>query len=578
MSAGSHDDAVLPMPELLTHSRRSLLGRLAMLGAGTAVFQRALADEVTKSGRLSEAQISHAEWIAGLTLSESDRATLIRSGDSLLSELQQLRAVRLEPSVLSSLRFDPEMADPGIRERAGSSAPWLSPANVETAAALPVELTDENLPWLPIRTLAALLRAGRLTSERLVQLALSRLKSADPQLLCVVTLLEESTLVAARQADAELKSGHDRGLLHGIPWGAKDLLAVAGTTTTWGAPQYRDRKSDQTATVAAKLAAAGAVLVAKLTTGALAMGDQWFGGKTRNPWNTEEGSSGSSAGSAAAVSAGLVPFAIGSETLGSIVSPARRCGVAGLRPTFGRISRAGCMPLSWSMDKLGPIARTADDLGIILAATHGADSGDPCSVDRWFGWPQQADLQRLRIGRVTNSKLQPPEQAALDHLRAAGAQIVDIELPRSDADDAITVMLEVEACEVFRELSNAGTTEGLNAWPRIFQKARFVSAADYLHASRLRLQLMQKMTALFRSVDLYIGGDDLVITNLTGHPCIALPVMLQDQQPEPRPVCCTMTAGLYDEASLLAIAAIIEKRADVLKHHPGLKSAPAEKK
>ena len=579
MSVDSHANVLQPVADHATHSRRSLLGRLAVLGAGTAVFQRALADEVTKTGKLSDAQISHAEWIAGLTLSEADRATLIRSGDSLLTELQQLRAVKLEPTVLSSLRFDPEMADPGIRERAGSPAAWLSPAPVEPATeALAAEVTDANLPWFPIRTLAALLRSGRVTSERLVQLALSRLKSADPQLLCVVTLLEESALAAARQADAELKSGHDRGLLHGIPWGAKDLLAVAGTPTTWGAPQYRDRRLDQTATVAAKLAAAGAVLVAKLTTGALAMGDQWFGGKTRNPWNTEEGSSGSSAGSASAVSAGLVPFAIGSETLGSIVSPTRRCGVAGLRPTFGRISRAGCMPLSWSMDKLGPIARTADDLGIVLAATHGADSGDPCSVDRWFTWPQRADLQRLRIGRVTNSKLQPPEQAALDHLRASGAQMVDIELPRSDADDAITVMLEVEACEVFRELSNAGTTEGLNAWPRIFQKARFVSAADYLHASRLRLQLMQKMAALFRTVDLYVGGDDLVITNLTGHPCVTLPVLMQEQQPEPRAVCCTITAGLYDEASLLAVAAVIEKQADVLKHHPGLKSAPLEKK
>ena len=277
------------------------------------------------------------------------------------------------------------------------------------------------------------------------------------------------------------------------------------------------------------------------------------------------------------MSAGLVPFAIGSETLGSIVSPTRRCGVAGLRPTFGRISRGGCMPLSWSMDKLGPIARTADDLGIVLAATHGADTLDPCSVDRWFAWPQTVDLGRLRVGRVTNAKAEPPEKAALEHLKALGASIIDIELPRSESDDAITIMLEAEACEVFRELSNAGTTEGLNAWPRIFQKARFISAADYLHASRMRLQLMQKMAALFRTVDLYVGGDDLVITNLTGHPSIALPVILQEQQPEPRAVCCTLTAGLYDEASLLATASLIESRADVLKYHPSLKSVPQEK-
>mgnify|MGYP003326762939 FL=1 len=310
---------------------------------------------------------------------------------------------------------------------------------------------------------------------------------------------------------------------------------------------------------------------------ALAMGDQWFGGKTRNPWNTEEGSSGSSAGSAAAVSAGLLPFAIGSETLGSIVSPTRRCGVAGLRPTFGRISRAGCMPLSWSMDKLGPIARSADDLGIVLAATHGADPGDPCSVDRWFEWPRQVDLSQLRVGKVTNAKTQAPEQAALDHLKSLGANIVDIELPRAPHHDAITQMLEVEACEVFREVSNAGTTEGLNAWPLIFRKARFVSAADYLHASRLRLQLMQQLAQVFRSVDLYVGGDDLVMTNLSGHPCLSLPVIMQDQQPEPRALCCTLTAGLYDEATLLAAGSLIESRADVLKHHPSLKSHIAQK-
>ncbi|MFM7920427.1 MAG: amidase [Planctomycetaceae bacterium] len=578
MSAALDQSSAAPVTPS-TLARRTLLRRFAALGAGSVTFQRALADETAKTGRLTEAQISNAEWIAGLTLSQADREVLIRSGESLLAELQQLRAVKLEPAVLSCLRFDPEIADPAAREAGRTPAPWLvSPAADFVRVEPPGEVTDESLPWLPIRTLAVLLRTGRLTSERLVQLSLTRLKSADPQLLCVVSLLEESALAAARQADAELKAGHDRGLLHGIPWGAKDLLAVAGTKTTWGAPQYRDRVLEQTATVATRLAAAGAVLVAKLTTGALAMGDQWFGGKTRNPWNTEEGSSGSSAGSASAVSAGLVPFAIGSETLGSIVSPTKRCGVAGLRPTFGRISRGGCMPLSWSMDKLGPIARTVDDLGIILAATHGADSLDPCSVDRWFAWPQQVDLSRLRVGRVRNAKVQPAEQAALDHLQALGANIIDIELPRSDSDDAITVMLEAEACEVFRELSNAGTTEGLNAWPRIFQKARFVSAADYLHASRMRLQLMQKMAALFRTVDLYVGGDDLVITNLTGHPCIALPVLLQEQQPEPRVVCCTLTAGLYDEASLLALAKLIESRADVLKYHPSLKSAPPEKK
>ncbi len=559
-------------------TRRVLLGRLSLLGIGTSAFQRALADEATRAHALTDVQVSNAEWISGLTLSETDRSAMIRSSESLLSELELLRSVTLDPAALSCLRFDPELGDPTIRSVAATQRPWLRQPDTATAVApQPADLTDELLPWLPIRVLASLLRGGQVTSERLVDLAIARLKAADPKLLCVVTLLEESARTAAKQADAELRSGHDRGLLHGIPWGAKDLLAVAGSPTTWGAPQYKTRVVEQTAAVVGRLHTAGAVLVAKLTTGALAMGDQWFGGKTRNPWNTEEGSSGSSAGSAAAVSAGLLPFAIGSETLGSIVSPTRRCGVAGLRPTFGRISRAGCMPLSWSMDKLGPIARSADDLGIVLAATHGADPGDPCSVDRWFEWPRQVDLSQLRVGKVTNAKTQAPEQAALDHLKSLGANIVDIELPRAAHHDAITQMLEVEACEVFRELSNAGTTEGLNAWPLIFRKARFVSAADYLHASRLRLQLMQQLAQVFRSVDLYVGGDDLVMTNLSGHPCLSMPVIMQDQQPEPRALCCTLTAGLYDEATLLAAGSLIESRADVLKHHPSLHGHVAEK-
>jgi Asp-tRNA(Asn)/Glu-tRNA(Gln) amidotransferase A subunit family amidase len=408
------------------------------------------------------------------------------------------------------------------------------------------------------------------SSEELTRFFLNRLMRYDQQLNCVVTLTEDLAMAQARAADRELAAGKDRGLLHGIPWGAKDLLAVAGYATTWGAPQFRERLSKETAAVASKLEAAGAVLVAKLSTGALAMGDQWFLGQTRNPWNPQQGSSGSSAGSASAVAAGLVPFAIGSETLGSIISPARRCGTTGLRPTFGRISRAGCMALSWSMDKLGPLARSCDDCGIVLHSVHGADPADPCSVDRWFDWPMQADLSRLRIGRVSDKPIQPPEQAALDHLKSLGAQIVDIELPRDLQEWAAAGMLDVEAACIFREWTNQGITEGLNVWPAIFRKARFMSAVDYLHAARIRFRLMQQMAEVFRNVDLYVGGEDLGITNLTGHPSLALPVLMKDQEPQPRPECCTLTAGLHDEATLLAVGALIEKQADLLKFHPQL--------
>ncbi len=406
-----------------------------------------------------------------------------------------------------------------------------------------------------------------MTSVQLTEHCLKRLEEADPKLHCVVTLTKDLAMKQAEQADRELASGMDRGPLHGIPWGAKDLIAVPGYPTTWGAPQFREQKLEKPATVYQKLTDAGAVLVAKLSLGALAMGDQWFGGQTRNPWNLEQGSSGSSAGSASAVAAGLVPFAIGSETLGSIISPTRRCGTFGLRPTFGRVSRDGCMALSWTMDKIGPIARFADDCGFVLRAIHGRDNADPTTVDRWFDWPMAVDLKAVRIGRIANSKTSESEQAALDLLKELGATLIDVELPREFSEWTLTSMLDVEAACVFEPLTRENQTDGLNAWPKIFQRSHFVSAVDFLHAQRVRFRLMQRMVDVFKSVDVYVGGSDLGITNLTGHPMICLPVKMQDTKPQPRPTCCTLTAGLFDEATLLAVASLIERKADILKHH-----------
>ena len=556
-------------------SRRRLLQTIAATGVGSAVFQRALADEAAKSGGLTAQSVEAAEWIAGLELSPEERARLAGSLPTLQSQLEKLRAISCNFEDLPALRFDPEAADPASRQMAAAARPWLTriapstdaPASTTPATERP---QDEDLAWLPIRTLARLLRTRAVSSEELTRLYLQRLMRDDQKLNCVVTLTEDLAIAQARTADRELAAGTDRGLLHGIPWGAKDLLSVAGYATTWGAPQFRDRQSKSTAAVVSRLEAAGAVLVAKLSTGALAMGDQWFLGQTRNPWNLQQGSSGSSAGSASAVAAGLVPFAIGSETLGSIMSPARRCGTTGLRPTFGRISRAGCMALSWSMDKLGPLARSCDDCGIVLAAAHGADPADPCSVDRWFEWPMQPDLSKLRVGKVTDKPILPPEQAALDHLQALGAQIIDVSLPRDLQEWATAGMLDVEAACIFREWTNQGITEGLNVWPAIFRKARFMSAVDYMHAARIRFRLMQAMAEVFRKVDIYVGGEDLGITNLTGHPSLALPVLMKEQQPQPRPECCTLTAGLHDEATLLAVGTLIEQRADVLRFRPEL--------
>ncbi|MEY3172435.1 MAG: Glutamyl-tRNA(Gln) amidotransferase subunit [Planctomycetota bacterium] len=617
------------MEQSALSSRRGLLQLISAAGVGTTVFQRALADEAAKTGELTAEGIAAAEWIAGMELTAEERQKLAASLPGLRNNLQKLRSIACDFSDLPALRFDPEAADPGIRHQASVPRPWLVPAEaakgaapkpapvsvpglapvrggppatgsvpVTAAGSVPVTATGsvpatatgsvpatatgsvpataDDLSWLSIRTLAGMLRAGQITSEQLTRHCLDRLMRYDQQLNCVVTLTEDLAIAQARAADRELSQGIDRGLLHGIPWGAKDLLSVAGYATTWGVPQFRERQSRATAAAAARLEAAGAVLVAKLSTGALAMGDQWFLGQTRNPWNIDQGSSGSSAGSASAVAAGLVPFAIGSETLGSIISPARRCGTTGLRPTFGRISRAGCMALTWSMDKLGPLARTCDDCGIVLAATHGADPADPCSVDRWFAWPMEADLSKLRVGRAADKPIQPPDQAALDHLQALGAQIVDVQLPRDLQEWATASMLDVEAACIFREWTNQNITEGLNVWPAIFRKARFMSAVDYMHAARVRFRLMQAMAEVFRKVDIYVGGDDLGITNLTGHPSLALPVIMQDKQPQTRPECCTLTSGLYDEATLLALGRLIEERADVIRFRPEFRSTGSD--
>jgi Asp-tRNA(Asn)/Glu-tRNA(Gln) amidotransferase A subunit family amidase len=552
--------------------RRRVLETLSLIGIGTATFQRALSDEVAKKAGLTLEQITHAEWVAGITLTDEQRTALTGRLNGVRDDAEQIQKIPIQYDSLPSFRFDPEMADPAVKVRASAMPAWLQDAGDDSALKVPLENKDpaasDDLSFLTIRELGSRLRAKAITAVQLAEHCLKTLEEKNATLNCVVTLTRDLAMKQAERADKELASGHDRGPLHGVPWGAKDLISIAGYPTTWGAPQFRDQQFANDARVAQRLDEAGAVLVAKLSLGALAMGDKWFNGQTKNPWNLEQGSSGSSAGSGSAVAAGLVPFAIGSETLGSIVSPGRRCGIVGLRPTFGRVSRAGCMALSWTMDKIGPMARTADDCGTVLAAIHGRDDADPTTVDRWFHWPVKADLSKLRIGRVTNCETSPPDQVALDILKELGATIVDIELPRSIPDSPLSSMLDVEAACIFQPLTRTGNTEGLNSWGDIFKASHFVSAVDYLQASRARFELMKQMARVFSSVDLYVGGDDLGIANLTGHPCMTLPVMMADMKPQPRPLCCTMTSGLYDEATLLSVARLIESKADVVKHRP----------
>ncbi|HIE98602.1 MAG TPA: amidase [Fuerstia sp.] len=546
---------------LTTSNRRQVLRVLAATGIGTAAFRRAVAQTVEQTDSIDAESIRDAEWVAGIELTDEERETAAKSVQGVLRKCEQMRAVTVEYDTLPAIRFDPEMFESQSRVRVNERPEWLSPFTLASPKKLD---PNESLSFRSIRELGTALRAGQISSVQLTRHCLDRLTQLDSVLMCVVTLTEELALRQAEQADRELKAGKDRGPLHGIPWGAKDLIAVAGYPTTWGAPQFQTRVIDQTATVARKLEHAGAVLVAKLSLGALAMGDRWFGGQTRNPWNPDQGSSGSSAGSAAAVAAGLVPFALGSETLGSIVSPSRRCGIAALRPTFGRISREGCMALSWTMDKIGPLARRIDDCGLVFNAIHGADDGDPTSVDRWFQWPMEADLTKLKVGQVEGVPLKEADQMILTCFEELGANIVPISLPDEFPEWAISLMLDAEAATIFHDLVATGNTDGLNRWPEIFRKMHFMTAVDYLNAARLRSKLMQKMADVFRSVNLYVGGGDLGICNLTGHPTVVIPTVMVGDGNTKQPACGTLTGRLHDEATLLAVARLVETRVNIL--------------
>ncbi len=422
---------------------------------------------------------------------------------------------------------------------------------------------DSDLAFASIAQLASWLRQGLVTSVRLVELALARLQQFDPQLFCVVNLLREQALARAKELDAELAAGKDRGPLHGIPYGAKDLFGWPGAPTTFGAKPWQDHVWAVQATCLTRLHEAGAVLVAKLSLGALAMGDLWHGGRTRNPWQPSRGSSGSSAGPASAVAAGLVPFAIGTETLGSIVSPCTACGVGGLRPTFGTVSRYGAMPLSWTMDKVGPIARTAVDAALVFDAMRGADGKDPAAKDCAFTWSPGRGLRGLRLGllQLPDFPKRAEDHAFVAWLTEQGAELAPVTLPPA-AYDGMLVMLHAEAAAAFDESTRAGLLPQLpgqaaNDWPNQFRSARTIPAVEYIQASRARSQLLLDMDAALRDVDVFVaptnGGSTLVATNLSGHPTYVLPVGSSAANGG-RPTMLALVGKLYGEGELLAVA------------------------
>ena len=527
---------------------------------------------------ISQESIAAAEQLAGLHFTVGER-DLMRNGLHKLQEnYAQLRSVALANDVPPAFRFDPQSAPsaapispPGGTFRTSSAASSASPT-------VPADL--EQLAFAPVTQLAALIRSRQVSSTALTEMYLRRLKRYDPMLRCVVSLTEELALMQARRADDELAAGRYRGPLHGIPWGAKDLLATRGIRTTWGATPFQEQMIDVDATVVRRLEEAGAVLVAKLTMGELAWGDIWFGGATKNPWNLAEGSSGSSAGPGAATAAGLAGFTIGTETWGSIISPSARCGVTGLRPSFGRVSRAGAMALSWSMDKIGPMCRSVEDCALVLQAIYGPDGQDGTVVDRPFSWDPSVNLKQLRIGYLKRDFDEERDGCAQDNqtletLRALGADMIPIDLPDYPVK-ALGFILFAEAAAAFDELTRTDRDDLLvqqipDAWPNMLRLARLIPAVEYIQANRIRTLIIRAMADLMQTIDLYIApalaGDNLLLTNLTGHPAIALP---NGFSAAGTPTSITFNGRLYDEATLLAVAKLYQDATGFHLQHPAM--------
>ena len=522
--------------------------------------------------KITGKMVAAAETLMGLEFTPSERDSLIPNLEDFRRAYQRIRAVPLSNDVPPALQFNPVPRGFTI-PREQRPIRWSDPGDVR----LPKRL--EEVAFYSIGELAALIRSQKVTSEELTRMFLDRLKRYDPKLHAVITLTEDLAIRQARKADEEIRQGKYRGLLHGIPYGAKDLLAVAGYPTTWGARPYKDQVINETATVIRKLEDAGAVLVAKLSLGALAWGDVWFKDTTRNPWDLSQGSSGSSAGSAAATSAGLVPFAIGSETWGSIVSPSTRCGTTGLRPTYGTVSRYGAMALSWSMDKLGPIARTVEDCAIVFNAIRGADEKDPMSIDAAFNYTPNIDLRTVRIGYLVDEFKRDTvrkkfNDAALARLRNMGVELIPIVLPDLPIYP-MSFILTAEAGAAFDELTRSNrddllVRQGRNAWPNVFRASRFIPAVEYIQANRLRYLWLQEMKKIFEKVDVYVAppfGPNLLLTNLTGHPAVVLPNGFDEKG---HPVSITFIGNLFDEGRLLAVAKAYQDATDFHKKHPPL--------
>lgn len=475
--------------------------------------------------------IAAAEALMGVSYSPAERQQMLDNLQGQITSALQRRRVPLANAVPMAMRFDPRL--PGFAMPHGADRLRLS------AVSGPLPGSDEDIAFAPVTQLAAWIKSGALTSRRLTQIYLDRIAALGPRLECWAAVTPELALAEAEAADALSRVGVNLGPLHGIPYGVKDLFDTKGVVTGWGAEPFRNRVPDADASIVTRLRAAGAVLLGKTTVGALAYNDIWYGGVTRNPWNLNEGSSGSSAGSASATAAGLCAFAIGTETLGSITSPSQRCGTTGLRPTFGRVSRAGCMALCNSLDKVGPICRSVEDTAVVLAALNGADVNDRSTIAAPFVFDAGAGIEGIKVGYLAEAfgeGATAVDHAALAAVRALGGEVVEVTLPDLPYG-ALMNILFAEAAASFEDLTLTGLDDTLTwqdaaAWPNAMRKARFLSAVDHVQLDRLRYLVMQALDGLFSQCDVLIGpfmtGPMLIASNYTGHPCLHLRAGFED--------------------------------------------------
>src|SRR6266481_938692 len=539
--------------------------------------------------RITKDMMHNAEKVIGIELTDKQEDMALPGVNRSLDSFEVVRKMDVPLDTEPAVVFHPAL--PGFHVKRAAAKTKFKFGKHE-----PVQFKSvDELAFATVPQLAELIRTKEVSSVELTRMYLGRLKRYGPRLLCVVTLTEDLAMKQAQDADNDLKRGKYRGPLHSIPWGAKDLFATKGIKTTWGAEPYREQMIDYDATVVERLRNAGAVLVAKLSMGALAQGPKWFGGVTRNPWvpaEDKQGSSGSSAGPASATSAGLVGFSIGTETLGSIVSPSSRCGVTGLRPTYGRVSRFGAMGLSWTMDKIGPICRGVEDCAAALSAIYGPDGRDITVGDAPFNWNPDPNISSLRIGYLktefdgsgsqpmNEQQRQQSEQrkalykTALDALEKAGAKLTPIELPKFSTN-SLRFILSAEAATAFDDITRDGRVNQLSGqaagdWPNTFRTSRFIPAVEYLRAQRARTLLMHDMERLMSQWDVFVspapGSASLLVTNLTGHPAVVLPCgFLNDL-----PLAIMFTGGVYDEVAPLRVALAFERATKWHTMHPKL--------